>query len=143
MKGFQFRLERVLDWRRTEMNLEESRLKQLHGAIALLDQERAAAETSRDEAARAVVSRSSVDGTELQLLAAYREAVRLYATRLGQKRREREFELASQQQKLLEARRRLRLLENLKERRRAEWNYEVERRASAEHNGPFRATKLS
>ena len=139
MKAFHFRLDRVLDWRRTELDLEESRLKQLHAAIALLDRERAALEAARDAAVRAVVSQDAVDGAELQALSSYRAAVRLQSARLVQKRREREAELVRQQQKLLEARRRMRLLENLKDRRRVEWNYEMERQATGEENGPRRA----
>ena len=141
MKAFRFRLDRVLDWRRTEMDLEESRLKQLHAAIASLDRERAELEAERDEASRAVLARKAIDGTELHALSAYREAVKEHFVRLAQRRREREAELAAQQQKLLEARRRLRLLENLKERRRVEWNYEAERQLAADQNGPFRATR--
>jgi flagellar export protein FliJ len=142
MKAFRFRLDRVLDWRRTELDLEESRLKQLHARIALLDRERAALEAARDAAVRALLSRDSVDGTELHSLSSYRAAVRLQSIRLAQQRREREAELARQQQKLLEARRRMRLLENLKDRRRVEWNYEMERQAQGEENGLFRAHRL-
>ena len=141
MKAFRFRLDRVLDWRRTELDLEESRLKQLHASIAALDRERAALESTRDAAARALLCQVAVDGTELHALSAYRTAVRRQSDRLLQKRRGRQAELDEQQQKLLEARRRLRLLENLKERRRVEWNYELQRQEMADQNGPFRAPR--
>jgi flagellar export protein FliJ len=141
MKRFQFRLGRVLDWRRTELDLEESRLKQLHASIALLERERAELEAAGDHASRALLTQAAVDGTELHALSAYRAALKLQAVRLNQKRRERQADLAAQQQTLLEARRRLRLLENLKERRRVEWSYETERQERADQNGPFRAPR--
>ena len=139
MKAFRFRLDRVLDWRRTEQNLEESRLKQLYGSIAQLENERTALESASDRAARSLLSQPAIDGLDLQALNAYRAAVRAQSARLKQKRRERESELNAQKQKLLEARRRLRLLENLRDRRRVEWSYGVEREEAAEQNGPFRA----
>lgn len=132
MKSFRFRLDRVLDWRRTELEMEETRLKQMHAALAALDREKAALETARDDAGRAVVNSRSVYGAELQLLSGYKVAVKRLSARLDQKRRAGEQAAAAQQQKLLEARRRLRLLENLKDRRLAEWKYETERQMEAD-----------
>ena len=132
MKAFRFRLDRVLDWRRTELEMEETRLKQLRAALATLDRERAALESTRDYAVKAVLARGSVYGSELQLLSGYNAAVKLLCARLDEKRRTGEAETAAQQQKLLEARRRLRLLENLKDRRLAEWKYETDRQMEAD-----------
>ena len=136
MKTFQFRLDRVLDWRRTELEMEETRLERLHTALAAIDRERAGLESARDQAVRSLMARASVDGAELQLLSNYRAAVKSQCARLEQKRREREQETAAQQQKLLAARRRLRLLENLKDRRLAEWKYETERQMEADAPPP-------
>lgn len=132
MKNFQFRLDRVLDWRRTEMEMEETRLKQLRAAQAALDQERAALESARDNAGRTLLGQASVYGAELQLLSGYNTAVKLLSARLDEKRRAAEQTAAAQQQKLLEARRRLRLLENLRDRRLAEWKYDTERQLEAD-----------
>jgi flagellar export protein FliJ len=132
MKNFRFRLDRVLDWRRTQMEMEETRLKQMHAALAALDQEKAALESARDHAGQVVLGSHRVDGAELQLLSSYKAAVKLQCARLDEKKRTGEQATASQQQKLLEARRRLRLLENLKDRRLAEWKYETERQMAAD-----------
>ena len=132
MKTFRFRLDRVLDWRRTELDMEETRLRQLHAERAALDREKAALESARDNAGRSVLERDSVYGSELQLLSGYRAAVKLLSARLDEKRRTSEQATLAQQQKLLEARRRLRLLENLKDRRLAEWKYEKERQLEAD-----------
>jgi flagellar export protein FliJ len=132
MKNFKFRLDRVLDWRRTELEMEENRLRRLLAGLAAIDRERAGLESARDQACRAVMDRDCVDGAELQLLSGYRAAVKLQCARLDQKRREGEQETAAQHQKLLAARRRLRLLENLKDRRLTEWKYETERQMDAD-----------
>ena len=132
MKSFRFRLDRVLDWRRTELEMEEDRLRKMHAALAAIDRERAGLESTRDQACRALLARASVDGAELQLLSGYRTAVKLQCARLEQQRREREQAAAEQQQRLMAARRKLRLLENLKDRRLAEWKYETERQMEAD-----------
>jgi len=132
MKIFRFRLDRVLDWRRTELEMEENRLKRLHAALAAIDRERAGLVSACDEASRSVLARATMSGADLQLLSGYRAAVKLQCARLDGKRREREQETAAQQEKLLAARRRMRLLENLKDRRMAEWKYETEQQMAAD-----------
>jgi flagellar export protein FliJ len=138
MKSFRFRLDRVLDWRRTELEMEENRLKRMYAGLAAIDQARAGLESARDEASHALLARATVDGAELQLLSGYRDAVKLQCARLDQKRRESEQEAAAQQQKLLAVRRRLRLLENLKDRRLAEWKCETERQIETDAPPPKR-----
>jgi flagellar export protein FliJ len=132
MKAFKFRLDRVLDWRHSELEMEENRLRRLYAAVAAIDRERAGLESARDQAGRALLARASVDGADLQFLSSYRAAVKSQCARLEQQRRERQQETAAQQQRLLTARRRLRLLENLKDRRLAEWKYETERQIAAD-----------
>jgi flagellar export protein FliJ len=143
VKPFGFRLERVLGWRRTQLDLEEAHLKTMHAALAALDRERAELEQGRAEAGRNLICRSHVDGTDLLFLAGYRVAIDLQCERLTARRREEESAIVAQQQKLLEARRRCRLLENLRERQLEEWKRESERQAENEivnsRNGPFRA----
>jgi hypothetical protein len=68
MKAFRVRLERVLSWRRTELDLEESRLKQMHAAVVALDRERTELESARDDAGRSLLARAAVYGADLQLL---------------------------------------------------------------------------
>ena len=95
MKAFQFRLDRVLDWRRTELEMEENRLKRMHAALAAIDRERAGLESARDQAGRALMARATVDGADLQLLSGYRAAVKLQCARLEQKRRRERKEAAA------------------------------------------------
>jgi flagellar export protein FliJ len=132
MKAFRFRLEQVLNWRRTELDLEEDRLRKMHRAVEALDRERAELASARDDAGRSLLSRAAVYGADLQLLASYQDAVKRQSARLERSRTERQAEIAAQQEKLMEARRRFRLLEKLRERRLAEWRYESDRQAEAE-----------
>src|SRR5215510_12864539 len=106
MKAFRFRLDRVLDWRRTELDMEETRLRKLHAERTALDREQAELKSSRENAGRELLARPSVYGAELQLLSSYNEAVKRLSLRLDEKRRANEQAAAMQQQKLLEARRR-------------------------------------
>src|ERR1044072_2375279 len=108
MKAFRFRLDRVLDWRRTELDMEETRLRKLHAERAVLEREKADLESARENAGREIIEREAVYGAELQLLSSYNAAVKRLGLRLDEKRMANEQAAASQQQKLLEARRRLR-----------------------------------
>ncbi len=114
------------------MEMEQTRLKQTRAALAALDEEKAMLEATRADAGRALLARGSVDGAELQLLSGYNAAVKRLSAKIEERRRSGEQAAAAQQQKLLEARRRLRLLENLRDRRLAEWKYETERQMEAD-----------
>jgi hypothetical protein len=62
MKAFQFRLDRVLDWRHAELEMEENRLRRLYAALEAIDRERAGLESARDQAGCAI-ARASVMAT--------------------------------------------------------------------------------
>ena len=132
MKAFRFPLARVLEWRRTEMELEENKLKQLHAAVRELDRQRDQWQRSRDQEEQAVVARATVEARDLHALDNWRLAVKLRCAEIARRRRECEAGIAAQQQKLLEARRRYRLLDKLQERRLTEWRYELAREEAAE-----------
>ena len=127
MKAFRFPLSRVLDWRRSEMELEENKLKQMHASLGELDRARAELESARSAAEQALVAQAVVEAQELHALDGWRWAVKVRCEEIARRRREQEAEIAAQQQKLMEARRRYRLLDKLRERRHAEWRYELER----------------
>lgn len=71
MRTFRFRLERVLRWRRTQLDLEESRMKQLNAGLRRIEAAREALEEARGAARRAVLSRGHADGSELAQLACH------------------------------------------------------------------------
>jgi len=106
MTAFRFRLERVLEWRRTELELEESRLQQLIKALMELDSERARIEAAGIRAEIEVRAWRPLAGSDLEALAAFRQHVVGREKQIEARRDEARRRVESQQAALLEARRR-------------------------------------
>ena len=134
MTSFRFSLQRVLDWRRTQLDLAEARYKQQAAALAELDRVRGEIEAAGVQAEAEVRSGGQVQGRDLAALGSYRLHVRMQEAQIQAKRQECERILAQRQNAMLEARRHCRLLERLKERRLAQWkeacDHEMEELAS-------------
>ncbi len=127
MNAFRFRMEKVLEWRRLQLEQEEARFRQQAAALSALDRSRAELEAAGIRAEVEVREFRPLAGADLRALGAYRVDVRRRETRLADQRLECTRELAVRQQALLEAQRRCRLLERLKERRLAEWRKGLDR----------------
>jgi DNA repair exonuclease SbcCD ATPase subunit len=121
MKSFHFRLERVLDWRRMEMEQAEMAFKQQSAALAELDRQRAETDAADLRAQLEVRAWRPVWGGDLAALGAFRAESQKRQQKMQVRRAECEKQLAARWQAMMEARRRLRLLERLKERRLSEW----------------------
>src|SRR5690349_17967706 len=121
MKSFQFPLQRVLDFRRMQLELEEAKFRHGAASLAALDHARAELEAGAVRTECEVRQWDPVAGGDLAALGAYRTRVRSEEASLAAKRSECARAVAAQQAAMLEARRRFRLLEKLKERRLAEW----------------------
>jgi hypothetical protein len=121
MKSFQYPLQRALDWRRTELQLAEARLEQQLAALAELDRTRAELAAIGARTEEAVREYNPLAGRDLTALGSFRLLIKVREKELALRRAESQRELAARQAGLLEARRRCRLLERLKERRWAEW----------------------
>jgi len=145
MTAFRFPLEKVLDWRRTELELARARFEQQTAAVVALDRERAALETSAVQAEMTVRHWAAVTGGDLAALAAFRRHVRLREDKIGTARAQAQRELDTRGSAMLEARRRVRLLERLKDRRLAEWrrafDRELEQLASDSYLAKFAADR--
>jgi flagellar export protein FliJ len=127
MKAFHFPLETALTWRKTRLEAEEARLARL---AAECERIRAEARENRESGARAereITHAPAATALELWALDGYRQAVttraRAFEERLGAVGKL----MAAQRARVEEARRELRLLENLKARRRAAWQREADR----------------
>jgi hypothetical protein len=121
MKSFRFSLDRVLDWRRTQLELEENRFRQRAAALAAIDRARAEVEAAAVAADLEVRRWSLVAGADLSALDEFRKHARSQQELLAARRAACARELSAQQAAMLEARRRCRLLERLKDRRWSEW----------------------
>ena len=127
MKSFRFSLDKVLEWRRTQLELEEARYRQQVEALAALDRERARLEASGAAAEQQVRAWNPVAGCELEALGTFRLHMKHRELDLARPRADCLKKLAAQQKAMLEARRRVRLLERLRERRLSEWTHERDR----------------
>ncbi|HWB86789.1 MAG TPA: hypothetical protein VG675_21775 [Bryobacteraceae bacterium] len=121
MTAFRFPLLKVLEWRRTQLELAELKFKQQAAALADLDRQRTALEASGAQAERDVRAQNGIVGSDLAALGGFRLHIRAQQKELAARRTEYQRKLAAQQHVVLEANRRCRLLERLQERRRAEW----------------------
>lgn len=101
-------------------------MKQLAAGLRRIAAAREALEEAGQAARRDVLSSARPDGAELAQLAGCLRRLKDEDRRLAESKRRQEQQIASRREALLEARRRLRLLERLKERCWEEWRREQE-----------------
>jgi len=121
MRNFRFSLERILSWRRTELQAEEARLAALFTERSRLDARRAEIRDAREGASRRLWASGAVDGSELESLQGYRQRLEKELVAVDRRRAQSGEQIAMQQARLVDAHRRVRLLEKLKSRRFGEW----------------------
>ena len=121
MIAFRFSLQKALDWRRMQLQLQEARYKQEAAELAGLDRQRAEVEAGGIRAESEVRQWNPVAGCDLAALDKFRLRVRSDEARIAERRVVAANKVAEQQEAMLEARRRCRLLERLRERRLGEW----------------------
>jgi hypothetical protein len=121
MRAFQFPLRQALEWRRTQMGLEENKMRQLAGSLEQMALDAVKLDMVKARAEIAVCQAAVVEAGDLWALAAYRQRLIAEMQALARRRAECEKQLAAQRQKVLEAQRQCRLLEKLEQRRHAEW----------------------
>jgi hypothetical protein len=139
MTNFRFSLQKALDLRRLQLELEESKFRQQAAALAELDR---LGEEMRTQCARAenqVREGGSAVGRDLAALGDFRRYAQAKEKELAKRRMEGEKALVELRQAMLEARRRCLLLEKLKERRQADWDKALNRELEELANESFLA----
>ena len=131
MKPFHFRLEKVLAWRRTELELEQYKMRLLCVELEQIEQSRARLTAERVVAHHEILRARRIDGADLNAHAARLVYFDGQERALLRRRREQEQLIAEAHKRLLEAQRRLRLLEKLKSGRHAQWQIELNREIEA------------
>jgi flagellar export protein FliJ len=121
MNSFRFPLQKVLDWRETQLELEEARFQQQVAMLAAIDHEYAEMEAAGVTAEVEVRRWNPLAGSDLSALGNFRLLVQSREKQIASRRVACQQELEVRKSAMLEARRRCRLLERLKERRLAEW----------------------
>ncbi len=133
MKKFEFPLDRVLDWRRTQARLEESKLERLRADLHAIESQLAEAARLRQESVRELITAKSVTGLELAALDDFRKASAVECVKLKESAEEAEKRVAAQLGVVAAKRRDVKLLENLRARRldgwKLEFGQEIEREA--------------
>jgi flagellar export protein FliJ len=124
MAQFQFSLERVLRWRGVELTAEEAKLKALLQVQLHLQTQLADVSAERSKLISSLGSMPDLRGDDLRTLTACGLRLRRTAETLAQRLLQCGRELTKQRKKYSEAKRRVRLLEELKDRRLQEWKYE-------------------
>src|SRR5690348_6134641 len=127
MTAFNFRLEKVLRWRQAKMELEQFALHRLAAECARWDVRLSEIEEARRHADELIGSAGPVEGSDLAALARYQQ--HLHDEKQAAIAHRRNCEQRTEQQRtiLLAARREFRLLEKLRQVRRAEWESAVNR----------------
>ena len=131
MTTFTFRLEKVLRWRQTQLELEQFALSRTAAECARWDAALQELEDGRRAAETAAHSSGPVGGGYLAALATYQTHVKREKQICTDRRRECERKMQQQHARLLKARREFRLLEKLRQLRRAEWEIAVDREFEA------------
>ena len=121
MKSFLFPLQKALDLRTRQLELEEVCYKKHLAEVAELDRKRAEVEASGMRAEVQVRSWSPVGAGDLTALGNFRLRARKLEEQIRLRKVEAVKQMEEQFQVMLEARRRCRLLEKLKGRRLEEW----------------------
>jgi flagellar export protein FliJ len=123
MRSFQFRLDRVLDWYQNQFQIEQARL-----GVAMTAQDRAQQNLARFHAEclgveRDIIGRHEIPARDFAALGLFRLRARKTEIELTQCVQRAETAVRDQLQRLQDAQRRVRLLEKLRDRRKAEHRY--------------------
>lgn len=127
MPRFRFPLENVLSWRRAELLAEETRLAPVVAEAQRLDRLREEMAGAREHAQDQLLAAGAVDGSDLAALASYRIWLGKRQAAVERQSAQCRQQVAAQRGRVVEAHRRLRLLEKLKEHRLEEWRAAEER----------------
>ena len=123
MKAFRFRLEKVLEWYTRQYELEEGRLAVCLAALEDSRRAIAALLAERVSIERDMLMQKAIPAQEFAALGLYRLGVRKREIDLNAARERCQAEADAQRATVQAAKRRVSLLEKLRERRWAEYSY--------------------
>jgi flagellar export protein FliJ len=139
MKKFQFPLDRVLDWRRTQVRMEQIKLERMLAELHRMEGQAAALQGERESAQRAVVQSSSSMGSELLAFNTFRSASIARSAGLDRDRSACLERIRAQREVMSRKERDVRLLERLREDRLQAWvreqDREIDQQAAEGHLG--------
>lgn len=131
MSRFRFGLQRVLSWRQTELSVEEAQLERLRSELQTLERQMEEINVQETREVEVLRCATALRGADLAGIARAREWLAQQKQRLQSRIADciRSIELKTAS--IVEARRRVRLLERLRDRRYAVWIQEENRALDA------------
>jgi flagellar export protein FliJ len=127
MTPFHFRLQRVLDFRRTQFQIAESQCHQVEARLRTVQAQHTALAARKTETRTAISRLPMVAGGTLAPLTDWLHWTITEDQRFAKLEKALDQELQKRRTALVEANRKVRLLEKLHEQRRVEWQAEFER----------------
>jgi flagellar export protein FliJ len=127
VKRFEFRLARVRDFRRRQLDIEDAKIEVLRVERRQLDAESLRLKNEVAGTRNSLMVTGSVDAQELVAADHYLHSLAIEGKRQAVKLADWQQRTAKQQQVMVEARRRLRLLEKLEEKQLRLWKEEADR----------------
>ena len=131
MKAFEFRLERIADYRRQQAELAKNELQKLNSLLDRLAQERRNVEQRAAEARTKTLGRMDLTGRDLSALSAYGEHMARIVQEIERKKAEVAKQIDKQRSVVMEAERNVKLLDRLRDRKFQEWRAESDRELDA------------
>lgn len=128
MKQFHFPLQRVLNFRKLQRDLERAKLEKAIGEVRRIEEIGREIRLESESTARDVLGRAGhepLDGTQLMGLDDYRRFLKRMAAEVEQHQRRAEVAASHQRVALVEAERRMKVLEHLEDNCRQAWNAEL------------------
>jgi flagellar protein FliJ len=127
MKAFEFRLERIAQYRRQQAELAQARFQALLSELRRLEGEIASLDIQSADVRREVTGRPGLSGADLEALDQYQRHLARQATALARKKPELAADVEAQRAVVIEVERQVKLLERLRERKFQEWSSEADR----------------
>ena len=127
MKRFEFRLARVRDFRRQQLEMEEVKLEVLRAERQQIEAESLRLENEATGTRNSLMVTGSVEAQELVAADHYLHSLAAATKRQAAKLADWQVRTSKQQQAMVEARRRVRLLEKLEEKQLRLWKEEADR----------------
>jgi flagellar export protein FliJ len=121
MHKFNFPLARVLDWRRTQLQVEETTLEHLHAGLRALETRLQEVLLEREQAGRLILAAGSATGAELAELDSFKQASAVECTKLAASAAAARQRIAAQLPIVIWKRRDVKLLDLLRTRKLETW----------------------
>jgi flagellar export protein FliJ len=139
MNTFRFRLQRVLDYRRTQFQIAESACQRAGARVHAIRAQQAALAYRKSETRKAFARLPEVAGQDLESLPGWYKWTDTQSAQLIRLEHAAAQEPQKRREAMVEAQRKVRLLEKLHDNRKAQWQSDFDREVEEQAADAFRA----